>query len=373
MNIRFAPSLSGNIHVGNLASAFYNKWFSIVKNKRLIWRVDGDIGIKENFYIFRNQFITISVFKIKFFKIIIPQSNKAFYLEYLKKLNPYLYDESKLENGINYQCQRLNLKKLFQENSNYKWTDKLVGKVKFDYTTIKDPVVIKSDGNLTYPLLSVLCDVKYGITSVIRGIDLLNTAAIHHVIAKNIFKHKISFYHHGLLLEKGSKISKKKYNELTDPNFFLRSGFLPSQIEKWFMLHSLSCPIKKVKEFKSKYLTTTNKSYDGLNLSKWLRKDFKNITINQLSKYTNQSKYLIYNYWRNIRFNCENIYDYIKLTHSIKKYKKEVNIEQKELQNFKLTFRKILSGQESSPSIEFYIRNLNKKSLIEIMKKWSII
>src|SRR5262249_51440788 len=58
-----------------------------------------------------------------------------------------------------------------------RWTDHVRGPVEIDTGTLSDPVLIREDGRFLYTLPSVVDDIAFGITHVIRGEDhVTNTA-----------------------------------------------------------------------------------------------------------------------------------------------------------------------------------------------------
>ena len=58
--------------------------------------------------------------------------------------------------------------------------DLVRGDVTWDWATISDPVVVRSDGSATYPLANTVDDVAQGITLVCRGEDLLPVTPLQH-------------------------------------------------------------------------------------------------------------------------------------------------------------------------------------------------
>src|SRR5690606_4602009 len=53
-------------------------------------------------------------------------------------------------------------------------TDLVRGDVRWDWATISDPVIQRSDGSATYPLANSVDDVAQGISIICRGEDLLS-------------------------------------------------------------------------------------------------------------------------------------------------------------------------------------------------------
>ncbi len=72
------------------------------------------------------------------------------------------------------------------------------------------PTLVRADGRPTYQLASVVDDVDFGITHVIRGTDHLDNAALHSALTRALGAEPPEYIHHGLLLgPDGTKLSKR--------------------------------------------------------------------------------------------------------------------------------------------------------------------
>jgi glutamyl/glutaminyl-tRNA synthetase len=70
--------------------------------------------------------------------------------------------------------------------------------------------LLRSDGSATYHLASVVDDLDFGITHVIRGKDHLPNQPLHEALARALGAEPPEFVHHGLLLAPGGgKLSKR--------------------------------------------------------------------------------------------------------------------------------------------------------------------
>ena len=58
------------------------------------------------------------------------------------------------------------------------WNDLIRGPQHIDTATLSDPVLIREDGSYLYTLPSVVDDIEFGITHVIRGEDHVVNAAV---------------------------------------------------------------------------------------------------------------------------------------------------------------------------------------------------
>lgn len=91
------------------------------------------------------------------------------------------------------------------------WNDLIRGEVKFDGRDMSDPVLIREDGTPLYHLCSVIDDMDFGITHIVRGEDHVSNTATHIQMFEALgFKPPV-FAHLPLVSDaEGGKLSKRK-------------------------------------------------------------------------------------------------------------------------------------------------------------------
>jgi glutamyl-tRNA synthetase len=90
------------------------------------------------------------------------------------------------------------------------WNDIVRGEVKFDGALISDPVLIREDGSPLYHLCSVIDDIDYGITHVVRGEDHVSNTAMHIQMFEALGAAAPHFAHLPMISDKeGGKLSKR--------------------------------------------------------------------------------------------------------------------------------------------------------------------
>lgn len=90
------------------------------------------------------------------------------------------------------------------------WDDGIRGVMHFKPENITDPILFKEDGNMTYTLASVVDDIEFNITHIMRGEDHLTNSATHIQIFKALGVQKIpQLSHLSLLSSKAGEISKR--------------------------------------------------------------------------------------------------------------------------------------------------------------------
>lgn len=212
MNIitRFAPSPTGNLHVGNIRTALVN-WIFARKNKGIfILRID-DTDNARNMSEHHEKILHDLKWLNIDYDIMFQQSNRTTRYEEIQKLlikHGYLYPCFETSEELLKQrdsAKQLNLPFIYNRNAlslssqdvenktasgekphyrfkldhtNIAWNDLIRGTISYDCKNISDPVLVRPDGTPTYMLCSVIDDMDYKITHIIRGEDHITNTAI---------------------------------------------------------------------------------------------------------------------------------------------------------------------------------------------------
>lgn len=254
IRVRYAPSPTGYVHIGNLRTALYNYLFArhtggkfilriedtdqarkvggAVENiiNTLVWAgLDYDEGpLREGKYgpYYQSQRLNIYAENVK----LLLKNKKAYYCFCTADRLTELREEQQRQklNQTKYDKHCLNLtdeviRKNLEENKPYvvrlnveqgktiKFSDFIRGDVEFSSDIIDDQILVKSDGFPTYHLANVVDDHLMKITHVIRGEEWLPSAP-KHVLLYEAFGWDIPvFAHLPLLLNPDrSKLSKRQ-------------------------------------------------------------------------------------------------------------------------------------------------------------------
>ncbi|MCX7836212.1 MAG: glutamate--tRNA ligase [bacterium] len=250
VRVRFAPSPTGELHIGGLRTALYDFLFAKKHNGTFVLRIDDTDrtryveGAEERLTQLLEQFEIIADES--------PQTGGPF-APYRQSERLQLYKqaiETLLQNGAVYRCfctpDRINAvqavrkaqklpprydrhcRNLSIEESNkladtQPYTiriaipdrdilveDQLRGTIVFKAGATDDAILIKTDGFPTYHLATVVDDYEMKISDVIRGEEWLPSLPIHKTIADGLNIQLPNFYHIGLLVdETGKKLSKR--------------------------------------------------------------------------------------------------------------------------------------------------------------------
>ena len=252
---RFAPSPTGNLHIGGARTALFNYLFAKSMKGKFLLRIE-DTDVKRSDSSLTEKIIN----DIKWLnilwdeEIVFQRENQNKH----KKIIDYL-----LEKGLAFKCfckkenhSESNIEKIGKRESAFRspwrdlskntepnkqyvvrfkvpsdpsrinFTDKVRGELSWDLSTIEDFVIARSDGSSTYNLAVVVDDYNMKISHVIRGEDHLTNTVKQLLIYHALNWVTPEFVHIPLIHnEKGEKLSKRDgKSSLLD---FKQEGFLP--------------------------------------------------------------------------------------------------------------------------------------------------
>ena len=219
VNVRFAPSPTGYLHVGGLRTALYNYLFAKKNDGNLILRIEDtdqsrkvDGAINSLIESLNKCGIVFNEGPIEYSKdnLFIQSNRLSIYhksIDYLLS-NRYAYicfdDDFKKYRDKEYNEEELADKpyhvRLKIPNNELIVKDTIRGDINFDLSLIDDPVILKTDKFPTYHLANVIDDNDMNISHVIRGEEWLPSTPIH-ILLYNYFKWDLpTFIHLPLLL-----------------------------------------------------------------------------------------------------------------------------------------------------------------------------
>ena len=254
INVRFAPSPTGYLHVGGLRTALYNYLFAKQNNGNLILRIEDTDQSRKVDGAISNLVESLNKCGIIFDKG--PQiydDNDLF----IQSNRCHIYHDAVeilLNNGYAYICFDDDLEKYRDQtftkeslvnkqyhvrlkipNDELSFNDDIRGEINFDLSLINDPVILKTDGFPTYHLANVVDDHDMHISHVIRGEEWLPSTPIH-ILLYQYFNWELPvFIHLPLLLNPDkSKLSKRQGHVAVDD--FLNDGYLADALINFIAL-----------------------------------------------------------------------------------------------------------------------------------------
>ncbi len=207
--VRFAPSPTGSLHVGNALSAVVNRRFADDRHGVLLLRID-DTDEARN----------------------VPGGEQAI-LRDLEWLG-LQWDQGPIHQSERAERHREAALELEAKGRAFREAD---GSLRFDAE--RRPTILRADGTPTYHLGSVVDDIDLGITHVVRAKDHLSNTPLHQELARALGADPPEYVHHGLILgADGQKLSKRhglsSLDELRD------AGIPPEAVRRY--LEELGMP-----------------------------------------------------------------------------------------------------------------------------------
>ncbi|MDD4938718.1 MAG: glutamate--tRNA ligase [Candidatus Omnitrophica bacterium] len=229
VRVRFAPSPTGNLHIGGGRTALFNWLFARSKQGKFILRIE-DTDLTRS----KPEFIEEILSSLKWLGFdwdeIYYQSRRfEIYKEYAQKA---------LQKGCAYierseDGREAIIYKVIPEK--IKITDLIRGEIVFDTSVIKDQVLIKSDGTPTYNFACVVDDALMEITHVIRGDDHISNTPKQVLLYRALGFPVPQFAHLPLILAKGGgRMSKRK--GATAISEYRMMGYLPEALVNFLLL-----------------------------------------------------------------------------------------------------------------------------------------
>ena len=280
IKVRFAPSPTGYLHVGNARTAIITWLFARKSGGHLLLRID-DTDIERSKAEYETAIEDSLIWMGLQWDEKANQKNRLErYAEQIEKLKkdgklypcfetaeelslkrksllsrgqPPIYDRSALEltdrKKEDYIAEGLKPHWRFKlDHEPIKWNDLIRGETKFHGKDQSDPVVIREDGSPLYHLCSVIDDIDFNITHVIRGEDHVSNTATHVQMFEALGAKPPKFAHMSLISDnEGGKLSKR-LGSLSIKDLRDDDGLEPMAITSLLARIGTSDPIDAFKE-----------------------------------------------------------------------------------------------------------------------------
>jgi glutamyl-tRNA synthetase len=245
VTVRFAPSPTGLLHVGNARTALLNWLFARKMSGRFLLRIDDTDAARSTKEfetgIYRDlewlgltwdatdrQANRLAQYSAAFYRLqaaghIYPayetedELNRQRSLLAARKLPP-VYNRASLDpaNKAKWEAEGRKPHWRFKlSRTPVSWTDRIRGAVTIDTATMSDPVLVREDGAFLYTLPSVADDIDMGISHVVRGEDHVTNTAAQIEIFRALGAAEPEFAHHPLLVGAGGEALSKRLGSLS--------------------------------------------------------------------------------------------------------------------------------------------------------------
>ena len=245
--VRFAPSPTGRIHIGNARTAILNWLFALKSGGQFVLRYDDTDTARSTEEFARGIAADLDWLGIKPQRVEWQSKRFGHYDEVANSLRvagrlypcyeaadeldrrrkrqlarglPPIYDraalklspeeKAKLETEGRKPHWRFKL-----DGRMVEWNDLIRGPQHIDTASLSDPVLVREDGSYLYTLPSVIDDIDFGITHVIRGEDHVVNTAVQIEITQALSGNVPAYAHHSLLTGADGKGLSKRLGSLS--------------------------------------------------------------------------------------------------------------------------------------------------------------
>lgn len=252
VTVRFAPSPTGHIHIGNARTALFNWLFARRHGGRFILRFDDTdiarskteyaegisrdldwLGIRPDVTVRQSDRFAVydaAVEKLKAAGLLYPCWEMADELERRRKIRlsrrlPPVYGREALKltadekAAFEAQGRKPHWRFLLPNftgdpfapaRTEVHWDDVVRGPQTVDLASMSDPVLVREDGSYLYTLPSVVDDIELGVSHVIRGDDHVTNTGAQIALFRALGAEPPAFGHHNLLTTvSGEGLSKR--------------------------------------------------------------------------------------------------------------------------------------------------------------------
>ncbi len=239
---RFAPSPTGNLHVGNIRTALHNWLLAKQAGGKFLLRIDDtDAARSREEYVDairadlawlglrpdgeERQSARFAIYEAAFDKLgaagrIYRCYETAQELDLKRKVQlgrglPPIYDRGALALTEADHAARAaagdqpHWRFLLDHETPIEWMDGIRGPQNFDARQLSDPVIRRADGSWLYMLPSAIDDVEMGVTQVLRGEDHVSNTATQVQMFTALGAEPPKFAHEALLVGAEGKLSKR--------------------------------------------------------------------------------------------------------------------------------------------------------------------
>ncbi len=244
--LRFAPSPTGYLHVGNIRTALFNYLQAKKVGAEFILRLDDTdkerssqhfidqikrdlewLGI--NWDRVEQQSLRIERYrevlnKFKEQKVVYECFETSLELDLKRKKQhnqgkPPVYDRAALKlDVVEKNAARDKTDSYWRfllSGGTVTWRDEIAGEINVRTSVVSDPILVKGNGQFLYTLASVIDDSDFGVTDVVRGIDHLTNTAVQIEIFRNLSAGLPVFGHHSLIVDNSGENFSKRSGSLS--------------------------------------------------------------------------------------------------------------------------------------------------------------
>lgn len=277
ITVRFAPSPTGFLHIGNARTALWNWLIARRAGGAFVLRLDDTdrersseafataiiedlawLGIKPDRLERQSARVERYAERLEGLKargLVYPAYETAEELDRRRKRQqarglPPIYDRAALKltpeerGALEAEGRRPHWRFRLSGNA-AEWQDGVRGPSRIETTSMSDPVLVRADGTVLYTFASVIDDIDMGITDVIRGEDHVANTGVQIELFRALGSEPPRFAHHNLIVAaSGEEMSKRKGT--LSLRSFREAGAEPEAVAAVAVLTGTSEPVRPV-------------------------------------------------------------------------------------------------------------------------------
>jgi len=246
IKVRFAPSPTGEMHIGNLRTAIINWIFARKFQGKLYLRIEDTDGERSKDEYVEKLLKVLKTMKIDYDEFDNNKGTEKGIMYQSKRLEIYRKKAQEIYNqGMAFycECEKDSEEICLCKNKNLEkgvlrfrvpdrvlsFEDRIFGKLEIESKTLENFALLRSDGSPTYMLAVVVDDIEMEITHIIRGEDH-KTNTFKQILIYEALNSKIpEFAHLPIIIgEDNKKLSKRNGN--VNVQYYLNQGFVPDSL-----------------------------------------------------------------------------------------------------------------------------------------------
>ncbi len=284
VTVRFAPSPTGHIHIGNARTALFNALFARQHGGRFILRFDDTdtvrsrreyadgiaadlewLGVKPDMVVRQSERFGLydaAADRLRQAGLLYPCFETPEELERRRKILlsrrlPPVYGrealrltkeqtEEKIAAGVRphwrFLLPNFDADPFKPHRTDVHWDDVIRGPQTIDLASMSDPVLVREDGGYLYTLPSVVDDIDLGVTHVIRGDDHVTNTGAQIALFRALGANEPQFGHHNLLTTASGEGLSKRSGALSIRSL-AEAGQEPMAVASLAVLIGTSAPV----------------------------------------------------------------------------------------------------------------------------------
>jgi glutamyl-tRNA synthetase len=327
VTVRFAPSPTGYLHVGNLRLAIINWLFARRESGRFMLRMD-DTDPERSEQVYRDAIqadlrwmdlewdqyerqsdrlwaYEAAAERLKASGRLYPAYETPEELGAKRKAQlargvPPLYDRAALSltseqrAALEAAGRKPHWRFRIDTTATIEWDDLIHGPISFEAAQLSDPVLIREDGRPLYSFSSVVDDIEFGVTHIVRGDDHITNTAGQIQLFQALAGALPVFAHLPLLIDaEGTKLSKR-LGTLSIATLRDQEGIEPLTLAVYLSRMGTSDPIEPlddlvtlIHEFEFKRFSVSSPRFDLEELKRLNARMLHNISFEQVEERLN--------------------------------------------------------------------------------------